>query len=106
MIQITIKRQQKKIKKICVCGHAGSDEFGKDLVCAGVSCIVSGMMNAIDLFMKDTCDLLVEKNEMQFLILNENKEVQIILEAMIIQLKTVQELNKRNIKFIELEDIS
>ena len=50
MIKIVIKRDEstKIITSIEVKGHAGKDAYGKDLVCAAVSAIMTGGMNALN----------------------------------------------------------
>ena len=49
MIKIVIKRDvsSQKIISIEVKGHANSDDYGKDLVCAAVSTVITGGMNAL-----------------------------------------------------------
>ena len=49
MIKIVIKRDvsSEKIILIEVKGHAGKDAYGKDLVCAACSAIITGGFNAL-----------------------------------------------------------
>ena len=49
MIKIVIKRDvsSQKIISIEVKGHANSAEYGKDLVCAAVTTVMTGGMNAL-----------------------------------------------------------
>lgn len=49
MIKIVIKRDVStdKITSIEVKGHANKDTYGKDLVCAAVSAVITGGMNAL-----------------------------------------------------------
>ncbi|RCW66413.1 ribosomal-processing cysteine protease Prp [Saliterribacillus persicus] len=47
MIQVVINRVDQKIKAFEVSGHADSGPMGQDLVCAGVSAITFGAVNAI-----------------------------------------------------------
>ena len=47
MIKIKINKQNKQIVEVKVTGHANSAEYGKDLVCAGVSSICVGIANAL-----------------------------------------------------------
>jgi hypothetical protein len=49
MIKIVIKRDVStdKITSIEVKGHANKDVYGKDLVCAAVSAVLTGGMNAL-----------------------------------------------------------
>ena len=49
MIKVVIKTDEstQKITSIEVKGHSGKDVYGKDLVCAAVSAILTGGMNAL-----------------------------------------------------------
>ena len=42
MIKVQIKRNNKYITQIKIKGHAQFGEYGKDLVCAGVSAVATG----------------------------------------------------------------
>ena len=48
MIKVLIKREENKIVSLEVKGHAKSAEQGKDLVCAGVSAVVTGGFNNLE----------------------------------------------------------
>lgn len=49
MIRISIQRnQQNHLQRVTIQGHADYDEHGKDIVCAAVSGISIGIMNAIE----------------------------------------------------------
>ena len=41
MIKIDIKKVKGNISSVCLTGHAMYDDFGKDIVCAGVSSILT-----------------------------------------------------------------
>ena len=47
MIKVQIKRNNKYITQIKIKGHAQFGEYGKDLVCAGVSAVATGICNAL-----------------------------------------------------------
>ncbi|MBA4548646.1 ribosomal-processing cysteine protease Prp [Thermoactinomyces intermedius] len=49
MIQVRVKRDgQNRVKRVLITGHADYGEYGKDIVCAAVSGISIGMVNAIE----------------------------------------------------------
>ena len=50
MITIDVKKEQDFIKQIIMHGHAMYDTYGKDIVCAGVSSILTTTINAILMF--------------------------------------------------------
>ena len=98
MIKINIYQEENFINKVIINGHANSDEYGKDLVCAGVSSIVTGTINAInELKGKVDYDINEGFSEINFA---KDNESQTIAKTMIIQLKTIEESNKKNVKII------
>jgi len=49
MITVMIERDGNgRIRRFTVSGHAGYDDPGKDIVCAGVSAVTVGAVNAIE----------------------------------------------------------
>lgn len=92
-----------EIMEITVRDHAGYAEEGQDLVCAGVSSIVVGMMNALDELMCGTCDFQMRKGYTNIKVLHSTSDVQVLLKAMKLQLKTMEDTYKNYIKLIEQE---
>ena len=97
MIVVKVFRENNKITAFELSGHAESGPYGYDLVCAGVSAVSFGVVNAIDALCK--IDLEIEQaNEGGYLhvsIPNDmNQElsdkVQLLLEGMIISLQTIE----------------
>lgn len=75
-----------------VSGHAGSAEYGKDLVCASVSSIVFGLMNALDELDK-SIDIKLENN---LITITNNSGLEVAdsyLKLVITQLKTIEVTN-------------
>lgn len=98
MILVTITKTNNLIKEIIVKGHANSNKYNKDLVCAGVSSIVSGTINAIS-EIKGNVKYGVE-NGYAIIQFEDDNTSQIIANTMIIQLKTIEESNQKFIKII------
>ena len=53
MIRIEVKKQNSDIIGFEVKGHAGSDEYGKDIVCAAISVLTINCINSIEKFTED-----------------------------------------------------
>jgi len=49
MIRITVYKSNNHYIKLDVLGHANSDEYGKDLVCASVSTLSQTLVNSVEL---------------------------------------------------------
>ena len=107
MIKVRILRMNQRIVGFIVKGHANYDEYGKDIVCAGVSAITVGGLNAVAKALNN--DLTKFKVEMSegYTSLNvldtEKQDVQTILETLEIQFKTIEETYSKFIKIIEQE---
>ena len=48
MIKVLIKLEEKKFKSLEINGHANSAPHGEDLVCAGVSSVLTGGLNNLE----------------------------------------------------------
>lgn len=103
MIRIDIKRRNHLISQITISGHAEADVKGKDLVCAGVSCIAIGALNALN-EQCSKCDLQMKESFIQITnnLLSDQK-AQIMLEMLRVQLVTMQESYKNYIKVTDQE---
>jgi len=97
MIRVTIKRKPSgAIESFRVKGHALYDESGKDIVCAGVSAVTVGTVNAVEalsglelqvktahgLLHVDVADNLDEATD---------AKVQLLLESMIVMLRSIEQ---------------
>lgn len=93
MINVCIKREKSHISHISISGHALFAEHGKDIVCAGVSSIIIGGINAIhELGYIELIEYDVKEGEIDVKIKDCFKyELQVILETLCIQLKTIEE---------------
>lgn len=111
MITVTIERGKNKyIKSFTVSGHANSGPYGYDLVCAGVSAVTFGTVNAIlvlcekDLFI----DQAKETGGYLFVKLPPIKErerqqnIQLLLEGMIVSLQTIERDYSEHIQIKEI----
>lgn len=96
MIKIIIKEDHIEID-----GHANYADYGKDIVCAAVSCIAITSINAI--IKLDESALKYEENDGYLVIdiLKHNKYVDTIISNMIDLLKELEEQYKKNIKIYE-----
>lgn len=70
-------------------GHANSDEKGRDLVCAGVSSIITGGFNA--LIKEEIEEITLEEGYAKVVIKSESNYSKIVLDVMLTQLLTIEE---------------
>ena len=101
MILVRVQRNRTEISKITVSGHAESAPYGEDLICAAVSSIVTGTLNAIDEMAKGSC--LISQNEEKTVIevKKTDSKIPIILDVMLYQLKTLAESYS---EYLEVEE--
>ena len=90
MIKVIYEVKDEMYTSLQVSGHAESGEYGKDLVCASVSSIIFGFMNALDVLDEDTeikqlTNKIVIKNH------SRSEMVQDYFELVMMQLKTIEE---------------
>lgn len=97
MIRIEIYRgQDRRIERFSVEGHAEYDEPGKDIVCAGVSAVTVGAVNAVEAL---TGKVLGTDMEHGLLLVTIPKELeaesdakmQLLLEGMVVMLQTIEQ---------------
>jgi len=101
MIKVTINYSNNSIIKFVVEGHSNFAPKGSDIVCAGVSAIVIGGLNAIDLLVKNNnIDYEVKDGYVRMENLS-NIDVQNILKIIIVQLKSVEDSYSKHIKIVE-----
>ena len=91
MILVSILKHNDIIEEMKVSGHAEYADKGKDLVCAGVSTIMIGSLNALDLLANDTCDLVMDNNLVSIKIKKNTYDSQLIIKTVILQLETLKE---------------
>ena len=98
MIKIKILQQNDVVIKIQIKGHADFDESGKDLVCASVSSISVGLLNAISEKNYDV-DMTMDEGLINIEVLDlNNTDLQLMLFVAIIQLKTIEESYSKYIR--------
>lgn len=96
MITITLKNEGKALKQIIFHGHAMYDDYGKDIVCAGVSTILTTTVNAILKFNDQAIELLQEK-DIVLTVLSEDEVTSKLLENMVELLYELEESYPKNI---------
>lgn len=103
MIQVKIKCSKSQIQEMIVKGHAEYDDAGKDLVCAGVSSIMFGLLNALDEIAEGSVDISVD-NQIKIKTGKTDIILQTILRTGLIQLQTVEESYPEFIK-IKMQEV-
>lgn len=96
MIKVKQIVSSNKLIGLEIKGHAGFDEIGKDLVCAGVSSIVTGGFNAL---IKDEIEeIILDEGYAKVVLKKDAIDSKIVLKTILIQLQTIEESYPKNIK--------
>ncbi len=94
MIRVSISLSASRILSMNVTGHAKSAKRGQDLVCASVSSITTGALNALDRFTPGVCDLQLHEGDDARIDIQvrdiANNDAQLILQTVITQLETIE----------------
>ena len=100
MITVKVEIHDEAYKKLSVKGHADSADYGKDLICASVSSIMFGLLNAIDMADKRVV-INVKDNLIEVINDGDNTKINNYLELAVLQLKTIEESYSQYIKIDE-----
>lgn len=105
MIKISINEQPSgRISSFEMKGHADFAGHGKDLVCAGASAVSFGAVNAVIALTGITPDIQQGSDggylKVVFPETEKDKEIQLIVKAMIVSLQTIEQDYGQHIKLI------
>ena len=92
MIRANFTRAEGKLTAFSLSGHAGYDEFGKDIVCASVTSAVQMTANAITEVLKVKADVKVLDNQINMkLPQNCPQEAFSFMDALLLHLEILAE---------------
>ena len=99
MIKINIKNNI-----ITMTGHADYADYGKDIVCASASSIVTTSINLCLRFNKESLKYKEEKDKLTIEVLSSDDNITLTIKNMLMMLEELASTYKKNIKIIK-EDI-
>ncbi|MGV3244135.1 ribosomal-processing cysteine protease Prp [Staphylococcus sp. 11261D007BR] len=102
MINVEISlNDEGQVTDVIMTGHADYSEHGQDIVCAGASAVLFGSVNAIMGLTSEKPDIDYEDDGGYFHVRTvdaSNEQAQLILQAMIVSLQTIEEEYSEYIK--------
>lgn len=98
MIKVNIKKNNGLIESIKCHGHAGYDDYGKDIVCAAVSSIVTTTVNGILALNKNSLSYMISKKGLSIDVKNTDETTQILIGNMVSLLKELEVNYPENIE--------
>ena len=99
MIQVKVKYQDELVEHVSINGHAGYDEYGKDIVCAAVSSIVITSINAM--IRVDDAGIKYQESDgnVELSIIKHSDMIDLLVANMIDLLKELQQNYRGYINF-------
>ena len=98
MIKVSVLKENRKYKKITILGHAMYDDYGKDIVCAAVSSIVTTTVNGILALNKNSLSYMISKKGLSIDVKNTDETTQILIGNMVSLLKELEVNYPENIE--------
>ena len=95
MIDVTVYvDSNKKYKGYRLCGHAGYDEYGHDIVCAATSVLIINTLNSIESFTEDETSCVSDEDtgniEFRFT-KTSGHDAQLLMKSMVLGLQSMEE---------------
>ncbi|MGL5977838.1 MAG: ribosomal-processing cysteine protease Prp [Erysipelotrichaceae bacterium] len=104
MVKVSVSQKGSLITTLRITGHANAGPHGQDLVCAGVSSIGVGTLNALDLLVTGCCRFTMDAGLIEIIVDDlDNAVVQTILQTTLIQLSTMEQSYKKHIRINKQE---
>lgn len=105
MIEVIVKKNNDSFQSITISGHANSAKHGEDLVCAGVSAVSVGILNSLVNFGfidQNMGNIEMRDGYISIDVMDLSKDIEVILETLMISLKTIAQTNQDFIKIMEV----
>ncbi|WP_342276910.1 ribosomal-processing cysteine protease Prp [Spiroplasma endosymbiont of Nebria brevicollis] len=103
MVKVTCNYQNNNIDEVTITGHANFLQLGTDIVCAAVSAIVIGTLNALDQMEKKTIKVINNKSGfVKIKVIISTNDNQVMLKTMLWQLKTISAQYTQYLKIKEV----
>ena len=100
MIKVIVKKELKHLRKVEVSGHANYEEYGKDIVCAATSAIITTTVNGILAVQNRSLKVLDDGKLLVIDVLTADEVVEKLLFNMITLLEELENQYPKNIKVI------
>lgn len=103
MVKALFIKSDNNFNNIIIEGHSLFNKKNSDIVCAGISSIVFGMLNALDkLNFKGNINIV--SKDAKIIINNIDSSFNILMSALFWQLKTIEDLYPKNLNIEERKD--
>lgn len=101
MLKVHVLKSNGLIQEVKMIGHAGYDDYGKDIVCAAISSIVTTTINATLTFGKDYITYTQDKDVFEIKVIKHNEITNNLFNNMINMLNELMDDYPDNIEIKE-----
>lgn len=98
MIQATFIRSNQSLVSVELTGHAGSGEFGYDIVCAAVSALAMNVVNSLEVLTDCTPNVTIDEIDGGYMKIDlsrvadlNNEKVQLLFESFLLSMTNLAE---------------
>lgn len=91
MIQASFTKTEGKLTAFSLKGHAGYDDYGKDIVCASVTSAVQLTANAITEVLKVPAEVQVQNNQIKLKLPGGFPQAEAFMDALLLHLTLLSE---------------
>jgi len=98
MILIDVKKENNQIQSISIKGHAMYDDYGKDIVCSGVSSITITTVNGLILLDQNYVSIVEKKDELIIVVCKHDRICDTLLLNMINLFKELVKTYPKNVQ--------
>ena len=106
MIKVNIVKEKSKYKKITILGHAMYDDYGKDIVCAAVSMLLTNTANSIEQFTSSFAGAEAEDGTFSLVLKNPiDDKAKLLIDSMILGLNSIQSEYGKNYLTIDKREV-
>ena len=82
---------------ITITGHAGFEDYGQDIVCAGVSAIVQTLIQSVEDLTTDEIDYTIQPGFVDIRFITISGESQVLFDAAMIGLQMIENAYPHNV---------
>lgn len=90
MTNVKAKILNDKLFSIEIDGHSNFSNYGNDVVCAGISAIVFGSLNALSYYNLNDSRIIISESFIKINLVDDLK-IQTVAQTLLIQLQTVEQ---------------
>ena len=108
MTTVVLKKKDNRYSGLLLTGHAGYADSGQDIVCSAISMLVINSINAMETLAGERMDVTADEREGRIAVSFPdavNEKSQLILDTMVLGLKSVQEQYGKKYLKLKFEEV-